>query len=551
MMNRLYKQFAAICVVILFMIYNVQPDLFAATGKVNVRETHQTMDGFGASIAWYENTLANHPKKNDIYYYIFEELGLDILRLRNTYRNNAIGSAQQFSAIVQNMYSYSSEEPKLMISSWSPPSNLKSNNSVNGGNNATLKKNPTTGKYVYGEFAKYWIDALKAYKSIGIEPDFISIQNEPSYDASWESCRFVATETGSIAGYDRALDSVYYALKQANLTTKLVGPECHGIGYNTFQSYAQRYNHSHLAAYAYHLYHGESDNVNDNHNPDLFIPNLSTIARNYPGKPIWQTEFDRGDWLNTVWLMHNCLVHGNVSAYLYWSLVWGSGGKPLVEMQSSDFILTDYYWAFRQYSKFISAGWKRVTATVDAANLKISAFINPEGNQLTVVIVNVGTQNEQVSFDIQNFNITNGAIIRTSDIEEGDEINNNYDGKSAIEFPARSITTLAFSGQATGVRVEELSGPSEFLLCQNYPNPFNPSTVINYQLAVASQITLKVYDLLGRKVATLADAFQNAGEYSVVWDAKDDQHNSVASGIYLYRLETDGMNLQRKMILVR
>jgi len=67
-------------------------------------ETHQTIEGFGASIAWYEKTLANHPNKEDIYYYIFNNLGLSILRLRNVYRNDPNNFAADFASIVDNMY---------------------------------------------------------------------------------------------------------------------------------------------------------------------------------------------------------------------------------------------------------------------------------------------------------------------------------------------------------------------------------------------------------------------------------------------------------------
>ena len=194
------------------------------------------------------------------------------------------------------------------------------------------------------------------------------------------------------AGYNLALDSVYSALQQLQSPPKILGPEVLGIGYNEFQNYGQYFNRNHLDGYAYHLYHGESDNVNDNHNPDLFIPNLTTIASTYQGKPIFQTEYDRGDWFNTVWLMNNCLVYGNVSAYLWWELVWGSGGNPLIEIDNDTYTISKYYWAFRQYSKFISSDWKRVTADVDTSVLRVSAFINPDGNKLTIVVLNIGLQ---------------------------------------------------------------------------------------------------------------------------------------------------------------
>ncbi len=93
--------------------------------------------------------------------------------------------------------------------------------------------------------------------------------------------------------------------------------------------------------------------------------------------------------------------------------------------------------------------------------------------------------------------------------------------------------------------------PADYVLYQNYPNPFNPTTTIAYSLHKSSKVRINVFNTLGAKVRTLIDSFQDSGEHSMVWDAKDDQNNLVASGVYIYCLETDDMNFQRKMILVR
>jgi hypothetical protein len=79
--------------------------------------------------------------------------------------------------------------------------------------------------------------------------------------------------------------------------------------------------------------------------------------------------------------------------------------------------------------------------------------------------------------------------------------------------------------------------PTEFLLSQNYPNPFNPSTVIRYQLPVTSQISIKVYDILGNEVATLVDEFKPAGSYEVEFNTSTSA-GELASGVYVYRLQT-------------
>lgn len=88
--------------------------------------------------------------------------------------------------------------------------------------------------------------------------------------------------------------------------------------------------------------------------------------------------------------------------------------------------------------------------------------------------------------------------------------------------------------------------PNAFALDQNYPNPFNPSTTIRYQLPVASQVSLKVYNALGQVVGVLVDEVQDAGYKSVEWNTR-----SVASGVYLCRLVAGGFVETRKLVLLR
>ncbi len=100
----------------------------------------------------------------------------------------------------------------------------------------------------------------------------------------------------------------------------------------------------------------------------------------------------------------------------------------------------------------------------------------------------------------------------------------------------------------TDVRREASSLPSGPLLFQNYPNPFNPSTKIGYRVQGTGDrvVTLKVYDILGREVATLVNERKAPGSYEVTFDG-----SRVASGVYFYRLETSNFVQTRKLVLVR
>ena len=88
--------------------------------------------------------------------------------------------------------------------------------------------------------------------------------------------------------------------------------------------------------------------------------------------------------------------------------------------------------------------------------------------------------------------------------------------------------------------------PDKFELKQNYPNPFNPETVISWQLAVGSHVELSVYDLLGKKVATLVSKRMAAGNHTYTFDGKN-----LASGIYYYQLLAGNFREVKKMILLR
>jgi hypothetical protein len=108
---------------------------------------------------------------------------------------------------------------------------------------------------------------------------------------------------------------------------------------------------------------------------------------------------------------------------------------------------------------------------------------------------------------------------------------------------SRSISgsgMLQIAGPSSGGIVIEVTGaelPKEFALEQNYPNPFNPTTTISYALAVDARATLKVFDVLGRQIATLVDEVQPAGTRTVQWNGRNGAGLQVASGVYFYKLE--------------
>jgi hypothetical protein len=92
--------------------------------------------------------------------------------------------------------------------------------------------------------------------------------------------------------------------------------------------------------------------------------------------------------------------------------------------------------------------------------------------------------------------------------------------------------------------------PKNFMLYQNYPNPFNPSTTITYEIPKAGLVQLKIYDILGREIATLVNENQSAGKHSILFNTQA-VNNPLASGIYFYRLKFGSSVLNKKMILLK
>jgi hypothetical protein len=103
-----------------------------------------------------------------------------------------------------------------------------------------------------------------------------------------------------------------------------------------------------------------------------------------------------------------------------------------------------------------------------------------------------------------------------------------------------------FPEQLVGVEQESNSIPAKFELSQNYPNPFNPTTEIKYSIPQSGFVTLKVFNLLGQEVATLVNQQQKTGSYIVNFDA-----SNLASGIYMYRIQSDNFSLTKKMVLLK
>ncbi len=218
----------------------------------------------------------------------------------------------------------------------------------------------------------------------------------------------------------------------------------------------------------------------------------------------------------------------------------------------------DRGWGLISAKKAIS--YPNLSAVNDVYKVINKIFIDANGVDSSTVRLNYsigGSSFQSVSMHPVNFNYTfkyNYTLPTT--ITNGDSVKFYFTyqttGGAFVREPA-GISNYKFSygsmniSNITSVKIND-EIPTNFNLAQNYPNPFNPSTVISYQLSAPSKVTLKVYDLLGREVATLVNEYQLAGSYNSQFSIINYQ---LSSGVYFYRLQTDNFSATKKMMLIK
>lgn len=166
--------------------------------------------------------------------------------------------------------------------------------------------------------------------------------------------------------------------------------------------------------------------------------------------------------------------------------------------------------------------------------------------------------NEQTGWAAGGASYTPGRLIRTTNggvnwasvSQVGDSMLcvSFYDANIGWTSGMNGALLKTTSGGIVSVSQISSEIPNRFLLQQNYPNPFNPTTKINYEIKSSGFVSLKIFDLLGKEVASLVNEKQNAGSYTVNFDSFE---FNLPSGIYFYTLKTDGFTETKKMVLLK
>ena len=163
----------------------------------------------------------------------------------------------------------------------------------------------------------------------------------------------------------------------------------------------------------------------------------------------------------------------------------------------------------------------------------------------STILSQILSQNSRVAWS--SFNV-GFAKFQTSNTIVNSVAGQNFVGTSLLgnaEIISGFLADTLFRTVITAVHDQE-GLPSTYSLAQNYPNPFNPSTSISYQLPRQSYVTLIIYNILGREIATLVDEMKQPGKYFVQWNASD-----IPTGVYFYRLVTGNYVQTKKLVLMK
>ncbi|MBK8807417.1 MAG: carbohydrate binding domain-containing protein [Bacteroidales bacterium] len=491
------------------------------TAVVSINTQYQTMEGFGGALTWYSDwiTYNGATHLDDFYAQAFDSMGIDILRIMNNYypneyltdypQNNIIDSLSaarktSFNNSIEfaNRAKLNNPDVQVLLCSWSPPAQLKSNDSLPMGG---LKKNGDA--FMYSEYARYWEDVLKAYKSSGFVPDYVSIQNEPGYqNKGWETCEFRPTETAEYASYTTAFDSVYNRISKLPDVPKLIGPEVENIGNdsdlggtNTFTGYSSPLvGKNSLSAYAYHLYNysgnGESAIMSD------ATAKALAVVKDYNDKPNFMTEFGSLDWFTNALMIHQTITKANAAAYIHWELAWEDNDFTAIALTTSGtFTIKPMYYTLKHFAKFIDKGYVRIDVTNSNKMIAASGYKNPDKNQITLVLINRDTKAVTYTAGFPNLVTASKAFTSTAN----DKFIPLSVRNKTVKLPARSITTL----------VIDYSDEMEVTQNINLSAGWN---LISTNVHVADSSIESVFSGLNVEVVKTTDSYWSKGQSTVL-----------------------------------
>jgi glucuronoarabinoxylan endo-1,4-beta-xylanase len=411
-------------------------------------DPHQEMVGFGGAVTWFADRITSSDHQAEIVDLMFEDLGLDLLRLKNWYYPAGYPDdktpdemevdwfRQHFEATneLYDLAKQHDEDIDVLLSSWTPPSALKNNGELEEGR---LKEE--NGEFAYDAFAQYWMDALD---HINFTPRYLSIQNEPDYvTPDWETSEWRPTETSEYPGYATALDRVYQRLQSRENAPTLIGPEAANLSSSSFDAFASALrDKDYVGMYGYHLYNfDESTSISETE------PFLRKIPESFDDKPNLMTEYSGMGWLKTAELINNVVVEADAAGYIYWELIWadndqgGADNAMITIDDAGEYERSPFYYVLKHFAKHVDEGDRRIEVRTEESSLSLSGYMNPSGDQLTLVVVNSFGQ-KNIDLSVENESIEGLTAVQSIEGSFFEEV--SASAGEPIGLVQDSITTI-------------------------------------------------------------------------------------------------------------
>ena len=398
-----------------------------AAATIDFGAAQQTIRGFGGSSAWITDMNARPGMADRLFGNSGpQQIGLSILRVRIDPSPDPGGHAN-WGTELSNATLATARGARVIATPWSPPASMKSNNNVNNGG----RLNPGS----YADYASY-LQSFVAFMENGGAPLYaISIQNEPDWSPSYESCLWSGAEFNT------------WIVNHASLiTTRLIMPETVNLTAGSLMAHADPSLNDPAAA-------AHIDIVGTHIYGTAPAPYPNAASKN---KEVWMTEHTvEGTGLQSALDLareiHDSLAVGNYNAYVYWWLQnWIVGNSSpyeagLINDPALDLELTKKGYVMGQFSKFVRPDYVRTTATANpSTNVFISAYKDIANIRFVIVAINLGTADINQPFTIQNQALTQLIPHRTSADENLAQLSpvNVVAGSFSYPLRGRSVTTF-------------------------------------------------------------------------------------------------------------
>jgi photosystem II stability/assembly factor-like uncharacterized protein len=204
---------------------------------------------------------------------------------------------------------------------------------------------------------------------------------------------------------------------------------------------------------------------------------------------------------------------------------------------------------------WVVGGVYRLDKSTDGGETWYSVLFNEEVNSPSATYTCVYFINENTGW-FTSSHVFGGRIMMTTDnglswntdypTTQDRQLNGIFAISSGVGWAVGENGTILKREAITGTTIIGSEIPSSYSLYQNYPNPFNPTTKIKFALAKNGYVSIKIFDILGKEIATLVNERFNAGTYTVDWNA-----SYFPSGVYFYRLQTDGYTETKRITLIK